>query len=191
MNFSETSMHFNAYHSGYGISQWEMTLQCNVISHWLSPYPVWTLFQNGVCETWVTLFGFKCINIAQTKSHKFIPAWGQFIIHKATMVCFYIRGKPVYILTPVYNLAGKWESIWQKNILTRYFPCIYDMVNESNNLRLLPCMLSRLVAEFSTALLRSVKSHMMAHRTYAVLCHAINYASMENIVVNSYNTNCS
>ena len=26
-------------HSGYRLSQWEMTLQCNIISHWLSPYP--------------------------------------------------------------------------------------------------------------------------------------------------------
>ena len=25
--------------SGYWFSQWEMTLHCNVISHWLSPYP--------------------------------------------------------------------------------------------------------------------------------------------------------
>ena len=26
-------------HSRYGLSQWDTTLQCNVISHWLSPYP--------------------------------------------------------------------------------------------------------------------------------------------------------
>ena len=25
--------------SGYGLSQWEMMLQCNIISHWLSPFP--------------------------------------------------------------------------------------------------------------------------------------------------------
>ena len=25
--------------SGCGLSQWETTLQCNVVSHWLSPYP--------------------------------------------------------------------------------------------------------------------------------------------------------
>ena len=28
-------------HSGYGLSQWETLLQCNIISHWLSPYPKW------------------------------------------------------------------------------------------------------------------------------------------------------
>ena len=25
-------------HSGYGLSQWETTLLCNAVSHWLSPY---------------------------------------------------------------------------------------------------------------------------------------------------------
>ena len=30
-------------HSGYGLSQWETTLYCNVVSHWLSPYPEWSL----------------------------------------------------------------------------------------------------------------------------------------------------
>ena len=29
--------------TGYGLSQWEMMLQCNIISHWLSPYPEWSL----------------------------------------------------------------------------------------------------------------------------------------------------
>ena len=26
-------------HSGYGLSQWETTLHCKVISHWICPYP--------------------------------------------------------------------------------------------------------------------------------------------------------
>ena len=33
-------------HSGYGLSQWETTLRCNVVSHWekkLNPYPEWPL----------------------------------------------------------------------------------------------------------------------------------------------------
>ena len=32
------------YYSGYGLSQWETTLLCNVVSHWLSPYPDWLLW---------------------------------------------------------------------------------------------------------------------------------------------------
>ena len=31
----------NMDYSGYGLSQWEMTLHRNVIPHWLSPYPEW------------------------------------------------------------------------------------------------------------------------------------------------------
>ena len=30
-------------HCVYELSQWEMTLQCNVISHWLSSYTEWSL----------------------------------------------------------------------------------------------------------------------------------------------------
>ena len=30
-------------HSGYELGQWEMMLQCNAISHWLSSYPEWPL----------------------------------------------------------------------------------------------------------------------------------------------------
>ena len=33
---------FHRDHSVYGLSQWETTLQCNVVSHWLRPYT-----QNG------------------------------------------------------------------------------------------------------------------------------------------------
>ena len=28
---------------GYGLSQWETPIQCNVVSHWLSPYQEWSL----------------------------------------------------------------------------------------------------------------------------------------------------
>ena len=28
-------------HSGYGLCQWEVTLHCNVASHWQSPWPEW------------------------------------------------------------------------------------------------------------------------------------------------------
>ena len=37
-------------HSGCGLRQWETTLLCNVVSHWLSPYPEWNLIRNhSVC----------------------------------------------------------------------------------------------------------------------------------------------
>ena len=35
-------------HSNYELSQWETTLHCNVVSHWLSPYPegLWHLVRS-------------------------------------------------------------------------------------------------------------------------------------------------
>ena len=37
-------------HSGHGPSQWETTLQCNIISHCLSPCPEWFLQYLVICE---------------------------------------------------------------------------------------------------------------------------------------------
>ena len=35
--------HFSSDHFGHGLSQWMTTLQCNVVFHWLSPCPEWSL----------------------------------------------------------------------------------------------------------------------------------------------------
>ena len=35
--------HYLRDHPWYGLSQWEMSLHCNIISHWLKPYPEWSL----------------------------------------------------------------------------------------------------------------------------------------------------
>ena len=41
-------MHWHVFtkdHFGYyGLNQWEMMLQRNIVFHWLSPYPDWSLF---------------------------------------------------------------------------------------------------------------------------------------------------
>ena len=42
----ETNSRVNRNHSWYGLSQWEMTLRSNIVSHWLSPYPEWSLVKN-------------------------------------------------------------------------------------------------------------------------------------------------
>ena len=39
-------------HSGYGLSQLEMTLKCNVIPYWLSPYPEWSLIVSAAQLCW-------------------------------------------------------------------------------------------------------------------------------------------
>ena len=37
------SCDYHRDHTRYGLIQWETTLHCNVVSHWLSPYPEWSL----------------------------------------------------------------------------------------------------------------------------------------------------
>ena len=47
--FDETSLQglvIHMGHSGYGLSQWERTLHCNTVSHWLGPYTEWSLKQD-------------------------------------------------------------------------------------------------------------------------------------------------
>ena len=41
----------------YGLSQWEMMLQCTIVSHWLSPYTEWYMFFRG--EPFTPLFPFS------------------------------------------------------------------------------------------------------------------------------------
>ena len=61
-------------HSGYGLSQWETTLHCNVISHWLSSYPQWSLH-------WVCAKGMCCVLWLRktcTVLHEDIVTWNHF-----------------------------------------------------------------------------------------------------------------
>ena len=57
-------------HSEYELSQWEMTLQCIVVSHWLCPYPEWSVNMHVVRVLLGSVisfppetngFDFKCI----------------------------------------------------------------------------------------------------------------------------------
>ena len=45
-------------HCEYGLSQWEMLLQCNGISHWLCSYPQWSL--NGPARSMSSLLLWNC-----------------------------------------------------------------------------------------------------------------------------------
>ena len=46
VSLSWDTKHIPRDHSGYSLSQWETTLQCNVVSHWLRPYPELPLIIN-------------------------------------------------------------------------------------------------------------------------------------------------
>ena len=77
------------------VSQWVMTLQCNVISHWLSPYQEWSLILDN-CSThaWPNN-SLKPRQISCRFAH---------IIFKL----FFLEWKLLY-----FNEVCGWWSIWQ------------------------------------------------------------------------------
>ena len=57
-------------HSGYVSSQWETTLQYNVVSHWLSPYPVTVHIYKA--KTWLCACAFSernCLSDPESPSN--------------------------------------------------------------------------------------------------------------------------
>ena len=72
-------------HSGYGFDQWEEALRSNASSHWLSPYPEWSLkcvYINGHCNSWhVSIFTSTVCYACQsmlTKHTQVKTTWQQF-----------------------------------------------------------------------------------------------------------------
>ena len=70
-------IHIFRDHSWYGLRQWKTTLQGNVISHWLSPYPEcpWNHFcmQNTNCQALLRKTGARMFrNVMPEMSHKLI-----------------------------------------------------------------------------------------------------------------------
>ena len=72
--------------SGYGFSQWEMTLQCNVISHWLSLYPEWSLYWWQEIE----LHDMLCTELVLSRHHWLANYLGNGSL---TVIQFYSKGK--------------------------------------------------------------------------------------------------
>ena len=48
-------------HSGYGLNQWNTTLECNIVSHWLNPHPEWSLifYQGHYASNILVIFMFS------------------------------------------------------------------------------------------------------------------------------------
>ena len=61
----------NRDHFVYAPSQWEMTLQCNVTSHWLGEYTKWSLTFHwlGVYTKWSLLMEDKDLGILHSQYH--------------------------------------------------------------------------------------------------------------------------
>ena len=54
---------FSWDHPGHWLSQWETTLQCNVISHWLNPYTEWYMPVESPGTLFYSLSQMTLINI--------------------------------------------------------------------------------------------------------------------------------
>ena len=85
IKFNQTDRDMTQVHSGYGLSQWEATLQCNVVSHWLSPCPEWSLWlllsSVKSFEVWLKLINWVLL------SHWLIDHWEKEYI----TMCFYLK----------------------------------------------------------------------------------------------------
>ena len=53
-------------HCGYALSKWETALHCNVVSHWLSPYPDWSL-HGGVNHCYISVILWTLIIINRAR----------------------------------------------------------------------------------------------------------------------------
>ena len=97
-------------HSRYGLSQWETTLHCNVVSHWLGPYPQWSL------------------STAMTKvDHVLRPT--HIYLHGQAMGISTCMGKlwGVYSTSEKYNVSSKYDY-WEQTPLINdlIYPIIYQ-----------------------------------------------------------------
>ena len=97
-------------HSRYELSQWETTLHCNVVSHWLGPYPQWSL------------------STAMTKvDHVLRPT--HIYLHGQAMGISTCMGKlwGVYSTSEKYNVSSKYDY-WEQTPLINdlIYPIIYQ-----------------------------------------------------------------
>ena len=63
-------------HSRYGFSQWETTLHCNAVAHWLNPYTEWHLLYDANLSQ-VPMNSFNLIETPYSISH-----WLLFVLNQ-------------------------------------------------------------------------------------------------------------
>ena len=85
---------------GYGLSQWEATSNCNVVSHWLSPYRVLCCMQHCVVvpcavskaplyhNTDIILAIYSLIQVSFQSKSSIIFSWYCFIFQVVSQFCF-------------------------------------------------------------------------------------------------------
>ena len=98
--------HVTSDHTAYGLSQWETTLLCNVVLHWLSPFPERSLIS-------VTLHSLCILRYVKA-------LWKQ----SSVVTLFKPRQKVIKILQRHYNL-GELEWVVYKSSFCRRRPNLY------------------------------------------------------------------
>ena len=99
----------------YGLSQWETTLQCNIVSYWLNPYPEW-------------YHRYWCMDTL-----------GTYIVRKLTV--FGISDETVayiFVLTLVYvqreAMFARLHTITNFILAGRALGCKYNLITCTNSL---------------------------------------------------------
>ena len=108
--------------SVYGLSQWETTLQCNVVSHWLGPYTEWCLYRSRLC-TWLVREG-SALDISRSfflwRTHERHPTacpwgWGMGVVSECKAWSKFYHCNCCAVCTTVLYMA----VIYRYFIITR------------------------------------------------------------------------
>ena len=141
----QTPGHFqcdNRAHSGYELSQWETTLQCNVVSHWLRPYtewsmnkplpePMWTKISDALlCHQFSILFvarrifftAVSCFIVWYLPMNGFSDISSGFSTIKNVILGQYLQWKLMTFMLSMLGCAGgsSYCVKWLWSILRRY-----------------------------------------------------------------------
>ena len=150
-------------HNKYGFSQWDMTLHCNVIFHWLSPYSEWSLTAvDTSCWLWQYLHRFSCMLLITIELSKELYT---LVLTNYVWIVYLGQFKVVYVYLIFRNF---WY--WVDN------NCINLWLQYSGNSRPMPWLLMTInlcvttdslinvfITDISDSIKVTVKSYVMDH----------------------------
>ena len=106
-----TSLFFQRYdkdHFLYAHSQWEMTLQCNIVSHWLGAHTKWSLYEivelHGMDLFTLLVVDTYVINFCEL-SNLFIQAIFVIFLHLLYEQCPFFIG--LMLLLVIFSVLSK------------------------------------------------------------------------------------
>ena len=113
--------HHSRYHFRYAPSQWETSLHCNDVSHWLGAYLNWSLSQYHVILLWkYTVSIMRYFNIWSTK---YSLSWR--FLKEDTKRCGSMKCTGWFPCTFIYNLSSQLGSITSTQVMVYHWwiPC--------------------------------------------------------------------